>query len=130
MVRKKIAIITPLLTSGGMEKVAAQSLFYDPEMIVSIYSQMDVFIASRMHLAIFALARGVPTIAFAYQPKTLLTFKLFGLDDFVLGIEEFFSEEFVQLFELLLFHKKLEFEESLYLIKKEIKNKIKYKILK
>lgn len=56
MVGKKIAIITPLLTSGGMEKIAAQDLFYDPEMIVSIYSQMGVFIASRVHSSIFALA--------------------------------------------------------------------------
>jgi colanic acid/amylovoran biosynthesis protein len=122
--------LNKLLADNISAKLVSLENIYDPEITVSIYSQMDVFIASRMHSSIFALAGGVPTIAFAYQPKTLGTFKLLGLDDFVLDIEEFSSEEFVQLFELLLFHKKLEFEESLYLIKKEIKNKIKYKILK
>jgi len=50
-----------------------------PEELVTLYSAMSVFVASRMHSAIFAIAGGVPTIGLAYQPKTKGTFELIGL---------------------------------------------------
>jgi colanic acid/amylovoran biosynthesis protein len=42
-----------------------------------------------MHSAIFSLVGNLPTIALAYQPKTLGTFNLIGLEGFVLDIRTF-----------------------------------------
>ncbi|TXD49698.1 polysaccharide pyruvyl transferase family protein [Polaribacter sp. IC073] len=61
----------------------------NPKELVYLYSKMDVFIASRMHSAIFSLAGGVPTIGLAYQPKTTGTFDLINLKDFALDIKSF-----------------------------------------
>jgi colanic acid/amylovoran biosynthesis protein len=54
-----------------------------------LYGQMDAFIGSRMHSCIFAITQGVPTIGLAYQPKTLGTYKLLGLDELAADIETF-----------------------------------------
>jgi len=64
----------------------------DPRKIIATYGLMDLFIASRMHSAIFALDAKVPTIALAYQPKSEGTFKLLNLDRFVLPIKTFQSK--------------------------------------
>lgn len=60
-------------------RVVALSRDVAPEELVALYSAMSVFIASRMHSAIFAIAGGVPTIGLAYQPKTKGTFDMIGL---------------------------------------------------
>lgn len=52
-----------------------------------------MFIGSRMHSTIFALAGGTPTIALAYQYKTMGTFKEIGLDNYVLNVEDFDQED-------------------------------------
>jgi len=67
-----------------------------PEELVYLYGEMDILIGSRMHSTIFGLAGLTPTIALAYQPKTLGTYKLMGLDGFVDDIEDF-SEEGIYL---------------------------------
>lgn len=61
----------------------------NPKELIYLYSKMDIFIGSRMHSAIFSLVGNVPTIALAYQPKTLGTFNLVGLEEFVLDIRTF-----------------------------------------
>lgn len=47
--------------------------------IINLYSQNDMFLASRMHSAIYALCSGVETIGIGYQPKTLGMFELLGI---------------------------------------------------
>jgi colanic acid/amylovoran biosynthesis protein len=54
---------------------------------------MDLFIGSRMHSAIFSLAGNVPTLALAYQPKTIGTFDLINMGQFVLDIKKFKEKE-------------------------------------
>jgi colanic acid/amylovoran biosynthesis protein len=51
-----------------------------------LYREMDIFLGSRMHSCIFAISQGVPTIGLAYQPKTIGTFELVGLDKFAFDI--------------------------------------------
>lgn len=60
-----------------------------PEDLIATYAQLDLFLASRMHSAIFAMVGHVPTVALAYQPKTLGTFKLLGLPERSFDITDF-----------------------------------------
>lgn len=64
-----------------------------PEEIIAIYSEMDCFIGSRLHSAIFAIVGETPTIGLAYQPKTYGTFKHLGIENYVLNIDKFTIEE-------------------------------------
>lgn len=81
---------------------------YTPEAIVSLYGEMHVFIASRMHSAIFAMAAGVPTVGLAYQPKTTGTFHLLGLGANVLDIESFKERQLIDLVFNLICRQKIE----------------------
>lgn len=47
-----------------------------PDLLWSLYGQMDVFIGTRMHSNIFALSQGIPVIGIAYQPKTMGIFRM------------------------------------------------------
>jgi colanic acid/amylovoran biosynthesis protein len=77
-------------------KVASQSIA-DGDLTASdlcnIYGDMHAFVASRMHSAIFAVNRGVPTMALAYQPKTIGTFELLGLSDYTNEVMEVTGED-------------------------------------
>lgn len=70
-----------------------------PEQIISIYSEMDCFIGSRLHSAIFSIVGRTPTIGLEYQPKTRGTFRHMGIEDYVLDIENFQPEELTDLIE-------------------------------
>ena len=69
----------------------------NPKNIIATYGEMDAFIGSRMHSAIFSLDAKIPTIALAYQPKTLGTFKILDLASYVLDIKKFKYEELEKL---------------------------------
>ncbi|MCE7071010.1 polysaccharide pyruvyl transferase family protein [Dyadobacter sp. CY327] len=58
------------------------------EDIISLYQQNDIFIASRMHSAIFALCSGVETIGIAYQPKTIGMYKLLGIPEYSISLAD------------------------------------------
>lgn len=49
---------------------------------------MDIFVGTRMHSNIFALSSGVPTVAIAYQPKTVGIMSELGLGKWVVPIEK------------------------------------------
>lgn len=76
-----------------------------PEELAGRYQQMDAFIGSRMHSAIFAICGGVPTIGLAYQPKTTGTWQLLGLEDWVFDIDRFQMEEIETLLLEMLSHR-------------------------
>jgi len=78
---------------GDVSKVIDLNNLTNPKELVYLYSKMDVFIASRMHSAIFALAGNTATIGLSYQPKTTGTFGLIGLEENALVIDEFTEEE-------------------------------------
>ena len=70
---------------------------FDPRRLMATYGDVDLFIGSRMHSTIFALATGCKTIGLAYQPKTTATFKLLGLEKNVLPINDFSEQELLKL---------------------------------
>ncbi|MDG1698276.1 MAG: polysaccharide pyruvyl transferase family protein [Polaribacter sp.] len=88
----------------------------NPKELIYLYSKMDIFIASRMHSAIFSLVGNVPTIALAYQPKTLGTFNLIGLEEFALDIRTFQKKD--------LQNKIIELIESKSKIKQDIQEQV------
>jgi colanic acid/amylovoran biosynthesis protein len=69
----------------------------DPQRLMATYGDVDLFIGSRMHSTIFALASCCPTIGLAYQPKTTFTFKLLGLKENVLPIDTFSEKDLLDL---------------------------------
>ncbi|CAM4143510.1 hypothetical protein BAQ48_14210 [Bacillus luti] len=77
------------------EDLSAKQLKY-------LYGNFDLFIGSRMHSCIFAIGAGVPTIGLAYQPKTVGTFELIGLKQRTFNVDNFSTEELVEMCELIL----------------------------
>jgi colanic acid/amylovoran biosynthesis protein len=63
-----------------------------PHLLQAAYSQMDIFIGTRMHSNIFALSGDVPVIAVAYRYKTIGLMKAMGLAEWVLGINQLGEE--------------------------------------
>ena len=99
----------------------------NPKELIYLYSKMDIFIGSRMHSAIFSLVGNVPTIALAYQPKTLGTFNLIGLEEFVLDIRTFQKKDLQnKIIELI--KSKSKIKEDVYGQVTEIRQKIIYKL--
>ncbi len=68
-----------------------------PHVLRAAYSQMDLFLGTRLHSNIFALTEGVPVIAIGYQYKTRGVMRLLGLEPWVLDIEQVNSETLVHL---------------------------------
>ncbi len=87
---------------GEIAKVVSLDNVVNPKELVYLYSQMNAFVGSRMHSAIFALAGHVPTVALAYQPKTIGTFNLAQMDSYALEIQEFSSQELLEKLESVL----------------------------
>ncbi len=63
-----------------------------PQIMKALYGFMDIFIATRLHSAIFAWSQEVPTIAISYQPKTIGVAQMLGLEDWVIDIEDVTSD--------------------------------------
>lgn len=61
------------------------------------YGQMDLFLGTRLHSNIFALAEGVPVVAIGYQYKTRGTLQMLGLEQWILDIEQVSAEALVHL---------------------------------
>ena len=57
-----------------------------PEELVGLYGQMDFFIATRLHSAIFALLAGRPLVAIGYEPKTIGVLGDLKLGEWVLDL--------------------------------------------
>lgn len=93
------AIYNYLLPLGYSER-----LFYEPSVpraknIKAVVALVDGVVSSRMHLAIAALGSGIPVMGTDYQDKFQGLFAHFNLsDEFLLSIDEFFSEKFVSIF--------------------------------
>jgi colanic acid/amylovoran biosynthesis protein len=68
----------------------AKLLDYDlsPRVLKFFYSNMDMFIGTRMHSNIFALTSEVPTVAINYEHKTTGIMNMLGLKDYVIDINE------------------------------------------
>jgi len=75
---------------------------YDDAEIKGIWGNCDLFVGTRMHSNIFALASGVPTIAISYLHKTTGIMKGLGLSEWVLEIDNFTAQEIVGKADLIL----------------------------
>ena len=71
------------------------------QQIKDLIGRMDLFVGTRMHSSVYALAMRVPALAIAYQPKTRGTMQQLGLDDFVVPIEDVSTVRFQEKFEQL-----------------------------
>lgn len=74
---------------GEKSKVILLKHIFKPEDVLSLYSEMDLFIGSRMHSCIFSITAKVPTICLAYQFKSKGTFKILGIEEDCFDIENF-----------------------------------------
>jgi colanic acid/amylovoran biosynthesis protein len=96
-----------------------------PKELIYLYSKMNLFIGSRMHSAIFSLAGNVPTIALAYQPKTIGTFALINMSKFVLDIKNFKEKELEEkIIQLLLLETKPKIKTIVNSLRKQITTSI------
>lgn len=83
--------------SAMLDDYNIENVVHDSENTASdlcqLYSQMDIFLGSRMHSCIFAVTQSVPVVALAYQPKTIgvLNWVCEALQ--VLPIDTFLSEQ-------------------------------------
>jgi colanic acid/amylovoran biosynthesis protein len=59
-----------------------------PQQLQALYGRLDVMVGTRMHANILALSRRVPTIAVAYEHKTVGIMETVGLERWVLDMGE------------------------------------------
>ncbi len=59
-----------------------------PQILKTLYSYMDIFIASRLHSGIFALSATVPTLFIGYLTKTRGVLEAFEMNEWVIDIAE------------------------------------------
>ncbi|HEY1015464.1 MAG TPA: glycosyltransferase, partial [Herpetosiphonaceae bacterium] len=77
-----------VLAASGLSP--ADALILDAELdagqLKSVYRQLDLLVATRLHAAIFALGAGVPTALISYLPKGRGVMELLGLEAWCLDI--------------------------------------------
>ncbi len=67
-----------------------------PEILKAAYGLMDIFIATRLHSAIFAWSQAVPVMAISYQHKTLGVAAMLGMNKWVIDIEAIDPDQLVE----------------------------------
>ncbi len=89
---------------------------WSPYEIKEAISEMDGFVGTRMHSNIFATSKYIPTVAIAYEKKTNGIMHTLDLDEYIVEIDTINSHELI--------------EKIIKMIdnKKEIKDKLQYKI--
>lgn len=83
------------------ERVVAHPVVENACDLARLYATMDVFVATRMHSAIFAMLGGVPTLVIGYQPKSVGLMRMLGLEPFCLPIEGMDGAALIARFEAL-----------------------------
>ena len=74
-----------------------------PTELISLYSQSKFVVGTRFHSIIFALIGKRPCIAISYSgPKAHGIMQMFGLEEFVVNIDEFKTEDCVKLITIIL----------------------------
>lgn len=78
---------------------------YSPRQLSSIYGNMDLHIGTRMHSNILAMLNATPIIAIQYEFKTGELMDFFGLNEFVLDINNINPESLIDLVEKTIINK-------------------------
>lgn len=73
-------IIANKINSPEKKRVHVINQEFSPTLMMALYRQMDLFIASRLHSGIFALCGNVPTVFIGYLSKTMGVLEALGLD--------------------------------------------------
>ena len=68
---------------------------FSPQEIKGIIGELDLFIGTRMHSNIFALAMRVPTVAISYEHKTEGIMSMLGLQRYVIPIDKLRFEDII-----------------------------------
>ena len=85
------------------ENVAVIHEDLSPTELISLYSQSKFVVGTRFHSIIFALIGKKPCIAISYSgPKAHGIMQMFGLEEFVINIDEFKTEDCVKLIKIIL----------------------------
>ncbi|MHB0875607.1 MAG: polysaccharide pyruvyl transferase family protein [Anaerolineae bacterium] len=87
---------------GGSERVVIVDEILPAAALRLAYSTMDLFLATRMHSAIFAMAAGVPTLAIEYLGKTTGMMQMAGLEEWVLRLDSLDADALLARLECLL----------------------------
>jgi colanic acid/amylovoran biosynthesis protein len=72
--------------------------------ILSLFGEFDLLVGTRMHSCILGMCAGIPTIALAYQPKTLGTFSMLGLQEYCLDATNVNSRRLQEMVSRVLAH--------------------------
>ncbi|SHG14868.1 Polysaccharide pyruvyl transferase family protein WcaK [Marisediminitalea aggregata] len=112
------------LIVSGLESKVVRINKLSHEEIIREYARNDLFIASRMHSAIFAINGNLPPIALAYQPKTAGTLEVVGLGDNALDIKTFKPDELLERL-LLNIHSNFTYDYPEESIRQDLKEVIK-----
>lgn len=93
------ALAAKILTDNikNKDKVEFINGDFSPYELKYIYSQMDMFVGTRLHSNIFALTTGTPVVGISYHgTKTTGTMDLLELGDYVVDINNISEEEFIE----------------------------------
>lgn len=74
---------------------------YSPENLKMLISKVNYFIGTRMHSNIFAIGAKVPTIAIAYQDKTIGIMEMIEMEDWVIHINDISETKLIDKFDKL-----------------------------
>lgn len=77
-----------ILQDDGITTSGLLDIDFSPRELKYLYSQVDMFIGTRMHSNIFALSSFVPTIAINYEHKTRGIMEMLDLEENVVEINE------------------------------------------
>lgn len=77
-----------ILQDEGITTSGLLDVDFSPRELKYLYSQVDLFIGTRMHSNIFALSSFVPTIAINYEHKTRGIMEMLDLEENVVEINE------------------------------------------
>jgi colanic acid/amylovoran biosynthesis protein len=89
------------MPSGG-ERVTIIDEILPAAALRPAYAAMDLFLATRMHSAIFAMAGGVPTLAIEYLGKTTGMMEMAGMLEWVLRLDGLTADALLERLERLL----------------------------
>jgi colanic acid/amylovoran biosynthesis protein len=94
--------VAALLAESSRDAGLVFDMPVPPAILKALYRKASIFIGTRMHSNIFALAESVPVLAIGYQHKTLGIMDLLGLSEWAIDINQVTPEKLVQMLDRLL----------------------------
>jgi len=85
--RQAFQEVISLLTCPA-EHIKVFDQMVNHQMLKELYQKMDLFLASRLHSALFAMTYAIPTLVIAYLSKAQGVMEMLNLDEWVLDIDQ------------------------------------------